>query len=242
MNERYEDANIISTLNKMGFATKFLDPFSQLFVDYAKNAEAPCLDIGAGFGVATLAALKQGAKMVANDIDQRHLDIIQAEAEKINCVQNLQLSLGLFPQQLRFDANSIAGILICRVLHFYPGAVIEEGLKQCYNWLKPGGKIFIVADSIYHGVIKDSLPIYFTRKAAGEPFPGIIPNLNKIMPPEFGKHLPEIFHVFDKEVLKRVLLNAGFTIERIEYFARPDYPSISQNDGREGIATIAVKG
>ena len=241
MGKRYEDKYLISTLNQMGFVTKSLDPFSQLFVDYAKNTEAPCLDIGAGFGVATLSALKQGARMIANDIDQRHLDIIKSEAKKINCSQNLELSFGLFPQQLIFDADSIAGILICRVLHFYPGEVIQEGLKKCYHWLKKGGKIFIIADSIYHRVMKDSLVAYFSKKEAGELFPGMISNFNTAVGPELGRHLPEAFHLFDTDILSRLLLEAGFSVEKVEYFARPDYPEMARNDGREGIAIVAVK-
>ena len=43
-----------------------------------------------------------------------------------------------------FDA-----ILICRVLHFFTGAKIEESLALLSKLLAPGGKIYIVCETPY---------------------------------------------------------------------------------------------
>ncbi len=71
-----EPNGFIKTLNNMGYMTSTLDPYSMAFADFAPAAPGPCLDVGAAYGVASLVALANGARMIANDIDGRHLRIL----------------------------------------------------------------------------------------------------------------------------------------------------------------------
>ena len=67
---------LIPTLNKTGWMTEALDTYSQDFAVYAGTIEDEALDIGCAYGVATLAALDAGAKILACDIEPRHLEIL----------------------------------------------------------------------------------------------------------------------------------------------------------------------
>ena len=47
------------------------DIFSQKFIDY--KTKLPMLEIGTAYGYTTRAALLNGATIIANDLDHRHL-------------------------------------------------------------------------------------------------------------------------------------------------------------------------
>src|SRR5690606_16142727 len=71
--------NFIVTLNQMGYMFIKPEKFMQSFIDFSAEISDPVLDIGAAYGIATLAALEKGACVVANDLDKRHLDILKSK-------------------------------------------------------------------------------------------------------------------------------------------------------------------
>ena len=67
-----EESGFIPTLNQMGFMTSSLDQFSKEFVDYAgKFPLENSMEIGAAYGVSTVEALKKGAQIIANDLEEK---------------------------------------------------------------------------------------------------------------------------------------------------------------------------
>ena len=54
-----------------------LDEYSNKFVEYAATINHEVLDIGCAYGVATLAALEKGVRVLAVDIDPGHLEILK---------------------------------------------------------------------------------------------------------------------------------------------------------------------
>ncbi len=50
---------------------------SEEFIKYAGETEGIVLDIGAAYGVSTIPALQTGATVIANDLDGRHLQILE---------------------------------------------------------------------------------------------------------------------------------------------------------------------
>ena len=60
---------MIPTLNQRGFMSATIDEYSKKFVEYAATTSDEVLDIGCAYGVATLAALEKGARVLAVDID-----------------------------------------------------------------------------------------------------------------------------------------------------------------------------
>ena len=61
------------TRNRMGWTSNQPNELSRLFIDFCGSAQAPVLDLGAAYGVATVPALEAGARVIANDLDSDHL-------------------------------------------------------------------------------------------------------------------------------------------------------------------------
>ena len=239
-----ESNGFVKTLNRMGYMTSTLDPFSQAFVDFAAqacpaNGETPALDIGAAYGVATLAALEKGARVIANDLDVRHLDLLMKRVPEVLKMQ-LALQVGAFPHQLKIQPNSTGAALVCRVLHFFTGPQIEEAASALFEWVKPGGQVFVVAETPYLKNWAKFIPIYESRKRNKERWPGFVEDVHSIVSSR-SVDLPLNMHLLDDEILTRIFIQAGFVIERCQMFARPEFPLDLQLDGRESVGLIARK-
>jgi len=227
----------IPTLNKQGFATTTLDHFSEMFASFEKGE---FLEIGAAFGLTTLAALKGGASVTANDIDVRHLKHIEKEAKEKGLI-NLTTSLGAFPDGIKFPEGYFQKILISRVLHFFTGEEIERAIKVAYNWLRPGGKLFIVCETPFLNNWSSFLPEYEKRKKDGVKYPGEIDN-PKYWEKSRTDNLPDFVHWLDKDILERIFINNGFENLDSSYINRKgQFPSDLLLDGRESVGIVGSK-
>lgn len=185
---------VIMTLNGMGHCIPELTEFSQAFVNFSKELKRPVLDIGAAYGPATIAALKQNVQVVANDIDPRHLAYLQ-EAVEEPYKKNLTLKLGRVPNDVSFEANYFGAIHVSQVLHFLQGDEIEETISLLYQWLVPQGKIFIIVGTPYMSLLKEFIPIYENRKKAGDLWPGQIMDMaHYCSNPEFLQQTPRFMN------------------------------------------------
>ncbi len=229
----------IKTLNNMGYMTSSLDEFSKLFIEFSPLAPGPVLDIGAAYGIATLPALENGATVIANDIEGAHLEILKDRAPE-HLKSKLSLKAGEFPEQLEIEPNSLGAVLVCRVMHFFDGDRIEKSAATLFKWLKSGGKAFVVAETPYLRNFQNFIPIYESRKRAGEKWPGYIDDVMAIAP-ERGAFLPSKMHLLDPDVFTRTFKCAGFIIEDARMIARKDFPEDLQLDGRESVGIIARK-
>ncbi len=229
----------VPTLNNMGYMTKQLDAYSQAFVDYAAHTNGSVLEVGAAYGIATLAALSLGAKIYCNDLEPKHLMLVQEQAK----TRNLELSRlttlpGNFPDALDFSPGSLDGILICRVLHFFEGEKIERSIQKAYEWLKVGGKIFIIAETPFLKTLIDFIPEYEKNVLNQVRWPGLITDMHQYFN---DAKVPKLINSMDKTVMRRVLESEGFVIEKMSYINRMDFPENRRLDGRESIGVIAYK-
>jgi SAM-dependent methyltransferase len=231
---------LIPTLNKTGFMTTWIDPYTEAFLEFASIAPGRCLDIGAAYGVATLAALARGAEVIASDLDKRHLEIL---AEKVPESQKERLTLlpGKLPDGIDLEPASVGAILCSRVLHFLPGEVIERSIQNMFTWSQPGGKVYLIADTPYNQLFRSFWPLYESRKQAGEAWPGRMEKFATLFPDKLAESLPEFFHVLEPDILEKVVKNAGFRIEKSGFIDRLDYPAEARLDGRECVGIIAAK-
>ncbi|NCS02148.1 MAG: class I SAM-dependent methyltransferase [Microcystis aeruginosa G13-11] len=228
------------TLNLMGFMTAWIDPYTEAFVKFAPLAPKTCLDIGAAYGIASLAALATGAEVIACDPDWRHLEIcLQKTPSKQK--SRLRLLQGSLPDQINLEDGSLGAILCSRVLHFLTGPEIEESVRNMSRWLCSGGRVYLIADTPYNRFLKSFLPIYEERKRRGDLWPGQIDNFPQFMPTELAPNLPNFFHTLDPDILARVCTKMGLIVERKGFISRIDYLPDAQDDGREGVGIIAYK-
>lgn len=202
---------LIPTLNNTGWMTETLDDYSRAFTEYAGTVTQECLDIGCAYGVATLPALANGARILASDLEPRHLEIL---AERVP-----QTDRGRYRSQpgrlpdVEFPAGSFGAILCARTLHFLLAGDIELTVRKMFDWLVPGGRVFLVTDSPYVGPWWKSAPEYERRKREGCPWPGFVSNYAALLPPgtDTTKH-PNFIHPLDPDILRRVTGAAGFEV------------------------------
>ena len=224
----------VPTLNQQGYATVNIDPFSQKFTEYA---DGTFLEIGAAFGYTTLKALENGATVIANDMDDRHLKAL-SETAKEKGLNKLQTIAAQFPSGLNFDVESFRKILICRVLHFFSGEDIKQALKKVHNWLEVGGELYVVCETTFLTNWQKFIPEYENRKKAGVTFPGEIDD-PKHWENTWSDNLPEFVHWLDVDTLTDLFLEAGFEVVEVDYINRAgQFPSSLLLDGRESVGII----
>lgn len=233
-----EKNGFVKTLNNMGYMTSTVDPLSESFVEYSKKCANPVLDIGAAYGIATKKALLVGANVIANDIEEGHLQIL---SEEVSDEERKRLTL--LPgdlNHLTLKNESVSAVLVCRVLHFFNGSQIEAVAKKIFDWLVPSGRVFIVAETPYLNNFRSFIPEYEKRKLAHELWPGFIVDVMAVAP-ERGQFLPKQMHLLDPEVLRRVFESAGFKTVECKTIPRLDFPIDIQLDGRESVGYIGEK-
>jgi SAM-dependent methyltransferase len=211
--------NFERTLNRTGVTIHTLDEISEAFVSAASAAAPhPVVDIGAGFGVATLAALNAGATVISNDIEPEHLAALQSRTPAEQ-QPRLTLMPGRFPDDVQLNAGSVSAVLLSRVLHFFDGPQVLRSIETLYRWLVSGGRAFVVCDASLFLMQPPLRAAYEAQLAAGQEWPGFVRGVHQLLPERAGQ-IPDQLHYLDPDTLARAFERAGFAIERAELFVR----------------------
>lgn len=228
------------TQNQMGYMMTHIDQVGHAFLNFAQNIKAPVIDIGAAYGQVVLEAALRKINIIANDLDPRHLDIILQRATQQQLPYITRLP-GRFPEQLHVQPNSLGAVLICRVLHFFPPHDWIGAARTLYQWLMPGGKLFMTNESPYFGTMRKFIPVYLHRKRSGHPWPGMMTGMEHFDNTR-KKDVNSVINLLSLTETQAVLEDVGFHIEYIEYLDRKEmYPEDALYDGRETVGVIAVK-
>ena len=231
---------LIVTLNSMGYMLSRPEKYNQAFIDFAGSAPGPVLDIGAAYGLATIPALEKGAHVIANDLEEKHLQILKNKVP-LSYLNHLELKPGRMPNAVHFDDNSLGAVLASRILNFLLPEEFQESFDKIFKWLKPGGKFFFLGATPYMGNFKKFLPTYLKNKMKGQKWPGFLNDIPSCAP-ERAPDLPQFINLIDEDILTHSLIEAGFIIEDIGYSpAIDEHPQDMKLDGREQIGAIAIK-
>lgn len=233
------EKGLIKTQNSMGVMFKELSPAARAFVEYAKIATSPLLDIGAAYGATSIPALENGAEVIACDLSEEHLLILRQSIDQ-KFIPKLKTTSNKFPDKLHFENESLSGILISNVLHFMDGESVTNGLQKCFRWLKNDGKLFVTVMTPHLSFYYQLLPEYEKRVREGVKWPGIF-NPKSVANDKWRDNLPDFVHLFEMDAIKKVIEQAGFTIDKIEYFCYKNYPDEHRTDGKEFISLCATK-
>ena len=210
------------------------------FIEHAKVCKRPILDIGAAFGVASIPALMNGARVVANDLELGHLQVL-LEAVPAELREGVMPVVGRFPSQLGFIDAGLDAIHTSNVLHFLRGIEFDLGAALMYRWLGRGGKVFIQTGSPYVGHLQRFIPLFEERKAAGLLWPGEFNDVPSKASEEFAAYLPPFLNLVDPEILTRSFSDAGFKVEFVGFYRRHGLSPELCYDGREQVGLIASK-
>ncbi|MBM4195715.1 MAG: class I SAM-dependent methyltransferase [Gammaproteobacteria bacterium] len=209
---------LIPTLNHTGWMTEGLDEISKSFVAYASSCGEECLDIGCAYGVATLPVLAAGGRVLAADIEPKHLEILR-ERVPVEQRSRLRTQVATMPD-VKFPAASFGAILCARALHFLRGGDIGITVLRMFEWLKPGGRICLVADGPYTGPWYKHAAEYERRKAAGCPWPGYVEDYRSLLPASANPaDHPSFINPLDPDILRRVVSAAGFEVLEARWLA-----------------------
>jgi chorismate-pyruvate lyase/SAM-dependent methyltransferase len=231
----------LETKNRKGF-TYTLSSFGKAFINAASKSSKPVMDIGAAYGVATLPALLTGAKVIAVDIEEKHLLAI-ADSVDITHRNQLMTLREKFPH---FDLppHSLSAVYMSQVLPFLTGTEVENGIQKIYDWLVPGGEAFVVTFTPYIDHVSSFIPLYEERKRRGIRWAGNIEDLSRFSShPHIFENLPNQIHHIDLDDLKWIFEKVGFKIKEARYFGEEEglLPEGIRMDGRERVGLIAYK-
>ena len=230
---------VIPTLNRTGVMLEALNYYSRSFADYAGQCGGEVLDIGCAYGVATTAAIERGGCVLAVDMEQRHLDILWDRiSDKVKC--RIKTQQGILPD-VNFDHGRFAAIHGGRVIHFLKPDDVKVTLQKMYRWLRPGGKLFLTADTPYVGYWASKAPDYEARKQAGELWPGYIPDVDKIFDQKDVEGSPSLINPLDPDILERECRAANFEVEKVGLMTALDAGVGGDNGHPVAVGIIAVK-
>lgn len=236
------EGQIVDTHNGFGWTSTVPNQITVALVQWISTLteQVPLvLDIGAGLGVGTLPMLETGARVIALDLEESHLDSIRQEATDRAVADRLTTVVGEFPGTLQFE--ELDAIHCSNVLHFLPGAQIEAGATKMYDWLKPGGKVFLQVGTVYAGHIKRLLPVFEQRRRAGVKWAGETNLAREFVAAEFSGATPLFMNYLDELPVVEAFEAAGFHIENGWYYTRNALPERLKSDGREHYGLIAKR-
>jgi hypothetical protein len=166
-----------------------------------------------------------------------HLEILEQEVPTGQRAR-LTTSIGTLPE-VDFPAASFGAILCSRVLHFLLAEEIRATLGKMHRWLRPEGRLFLVADTPYSGFWFRSAPAYEARKAAGEEWPGLIEDIAAYHPTgQVPPGMLPYLNPLDPDILTRECHRAGFVVEEADFIYRQGMPG---RDDRRHAWAIAVR-
>ena len=234
------EPGLIPTTNAMGIMTKEPAPVAIKFAEHAGRARCPVLEVGAAYGNASYPALEAGGTVIACDLAEEELARLRAPVPR-DMQKRLITIPARFPDQLSFTTGSLSALLAAQVLHFFDGPTVQASLEAAFRWLEPGdGRLYLVVMTPQLSYYVKFLPEFQRRKALGDPWPGTFDPL-LVATPEWRDRLPPLVNLFDADVLRRAVEDAGFIVEHLEPFCYRDFPAQHRTNGQEYLGLIARK-
>lgn len=239
----------VQTKNKKGFAFSRLDESVDIWASSLPESNLPLIDLGAGYGFQTIAALKKGRNVIAVDMESEHLkalrNSVRHETENIRQVAEghvgnlVDTKTAELPDGSIFKENEVAGILLSEVIHFCsPGEPLSI-FKDAYRWLWPGGLFVVtgaspaVADFLVQlgatlngeRSIDEAWNILSTGKDdeiinSAATFVDLSTMQSKLIPEILGNHM----YCVSTNELCALAQYSGFEIERADYIPGDKYP------------------
>jgi 2-polyprenyl-3-methyl-5-hydroxy-6-metoxy-1,4-benzoquinol methylase len=233
---------IVPTHNGYGWTSEEPNQITREWLRFLeRGCERPlrALDIGAGWGVATIPGLQTRATIIANDLDKVHLQAIHDKAVELGLEDRLETVAGRFP--FDFPFAELDAIHCSNMLHFLRGEEIVLGARLMHKWLRRGGQVFIQVGTIFAGHITRLLPIFEQRRRNGILWAGETDQAKEYVMNEFSDATPAFMNYLDAPPLISAFEAAGFRTERAHYYTRTGCPKPFICDGREHFGIILEK-
>ena len=157
------------------------------------------LDVAAGSGAATVAALEQGAEVVATDFAPKMIDRLKARLGDLGLTAE---SIVMDGQDLRFADSTFDKAISVFGLIFFPDRL--KGMKEMLRVLKPAGRAAIVS----WASPDRALPLSLWGKTIVEVLPDLPP----------PSEPPAVFSLSDPDRFEAEMKEAGFFDVKVSTF------------------------
>ena len=191
--------------------TETLDEMSTAFTDYAGTIDDEALDIGCAYGIATLQALRtarESAPATSNP------------STSTSCCSGYRISTrrtsGPSPDRCRRSIFRLA-VSAPSSHHasciFCPGADVEQTVRKMYDWLRPEGRVFLIADSPYTRPLAGRRTRIRTTQGRRRSVAGLARRLHAVLPDNMQVSKdPAPINPMDPDILRRVCEQAGLEV------------------------------
>jgi SAM-dependent methyltransferase len=194
-----------------------LDDLTMQFALFARTAPGDVLDIGAGDGIGTAAAITRGARVYAVDPDHAALQRLLTRVPPVHA-PNLRLRVASLPT-VNFKPPCFSAIHIARVFHLLDPPALQESLQKFFKWLLPDGKLFLSTLTSAGDYWQFTETEIFRKKLELDPWPGYFENIRRLRPSWDGSS--DSVHLLDEPILRRELEAAGFELEYVHAYPLP---------------------
>jgi hypothetical protein len=167
----------VPTMNRFGYMFTKFDPIVDKWLEsIKKNPSQVLFEVGGAYGNVANAALENGIeRYYLNDCEEAHLKLFVRqlkENKREHLFSSLKLVVGRCPDDIKLRENSLDGILVNKVLHFFTPDNIDFLIEWMRKGLKIGGLVYIFTISPFYKGHEEIMIGYEKRKKQGIRFPG----------------------------------------------------------------------
>ena len=197
-----------ATLNNFGYMFVKEMPDFDLALAMMSRAR-PVLDVGCAFGYTCRLMLERGYRVIANDLDPKHLDALRVDLAGKSGPELITMPGDVLKLE-GIEPGSLSGAFALNVLHFMSGAEIRGVFECVHRWLASDG-VFMVTSLSPYASSEESRRVYYNRLRDRCEWPREPPAK------ENNNGMARSFHVNGCEVLIREALAVGFRLVKAAY-------------------------
>lgn len=229
------------TENAHGWSSRILSECAEACLRFQVTQSGWAIDVGAAFGVASMPLAVLGARVVATDIDERHLRTMKAGVSPETGRLRSHGVLARVPRDDCFAAGCATAVHCSNVLHFLSGEEIGTAVRQMARWLRPGGRLFLMTATPFVGHLAGHLEEYERRARLGIRWPGEISEARRFAVAAIAPAIPSFLHLLEPDYVVPVIDEAGLRVLESRVMRRRGLPRVCRYDGRENLMIVAEK-
>ena len=218
---RLTDMEIVDTKNGFGWTTTIPNQITVAFLEFIAFSGVPrpiVLDIGCGFGVATLPALAASAEVIAMDLYPGHLESVRDLATARGFGNRLTTRLAV---TRTISTSKTWPLSTPRTYYTSFGARrLNAARPVCLNGCGPVEKLSFKSARFMRVTSSALSPVFEDNQRRGVKWPGEVTNARDYVLPQFQSAIPNEMNFLTGPPLVDAYEKAGFQIERSWYYTR----------------------
>lgn len=256
-------AKVEPTANKTGYMFLKIGESAEYWLNSCPDSDKPLLDLGAAYGVHSLHAMKHGRDVIAADIDAKHIEVLKERCEAFtenpprDAVAKpgrlIRAEVAKLPTPDLCEPESVSGVLLSEVLHFFHPKDPLTHFKDVFRWLIPGGRFVSTSCSAAEmdGMKKAGVSLHDGRTFEeleaflDGPAEELVDRAPTYLTMPEGSPLVQLMgktmYLMTLKELQATAEAAGFEVERCSYISPDKYPFRTKGSKDETAFLVARK-